>query len=470
MRSWLKKLHPDNIEDIIAMNSLYRPGPMQFIDSFIKRKHGQEKIEYPHPLLEKILKNTYGIIVYQEQVMQVAQVIAGYSLAQADILRKAMGKKKPEEMAKQKSVFIKGCKDNNNIDETKATEIFSMMETFAQYGFNKAHSTAYSVIAFQTGYLKAHYPVEFMTASLINAQNNIESIIPLINDCKRMEIKINGPSVNDSNYDFDINDKGEICYGLLGVKGVGEAATKCIIDTRNKYGVFKDIFDFTEKVDLRTINKKTLESLALSGSLDCLKSGNRRQYLFIEKEVSFIEKLISYTNIYKEQLNDIKASLFGSEMNNMSFLKRPEMPNCEEYNHLDLLKLEKEYVGFYISGHPLEKYRELFNKNCTCNSKILNTNIDEIEEDINYDKAIIAGIITEVNIKLTKTNKQYGIITLEDFKGDVRITLFGQTFENYKNILRVGEIIVCFGHLETKYNDPNRLEFKCEKLNKVLNV
>ena len=203
MRSWLKKLHPDNIEDLIAMNSLYRPGPMQFIDSFIKRKHGQEKIEYPHQLLEGILKNTYGIIVYQEQVMQVAQIIAGYSLAQADILRKAMGKKKPEEMAKQKSVFIKGCKDNNNIDESKATEIFSMMETFAQYGFNKAHSTAYSVIAFQTGYLKAHYPVEFMTSSLINAQNNIESIIPLISDCQRMEIKINGPSVNDSNYDFD---------------------------------------------------------------------------------------------------------------------------------------------------------------------------------------------------------------------------------------------------------------------------
>lgn len=473
MRSWLKKLHPDNIEDLIAMNSLYRPGPMQFIDSFIKRKHGQEKIEYPHPLLEKILKNTYGIIVYQEQVMQVAQVIAGYSLGQADILRKAMGKKKPEEMAKQKSVFIKGCKDNNNIDESKATEIFSMMETFAQYGFNKAHSTAYSVIAFQTGYLKAHYPVEFMTASLINAQINIDSMIPLIQDCQKMDIKINGPSVNDSNYDFDINDKGEICYGLVGVKGVGEAATKCIIDTRNKYGKFSDIFDFTEKVDLRTINKKTLESLALSGALDCLKSGFRRQYMFVNEEdnLSFIEKLISYISAYKDQKEELSCSLFGDFFGDSSLsLKRPEMPNCEEYNHLDMLKLEKEYVGFYISGHPLEKYRELFNKNCTCNSKILNTLIDEIEEDINYEKAIIAGIITDVNIKLTKTNKQYGLITIEDFKGEIRLSLFGTKFAEYKNILRVGEVIVCFGKLETKYNDPNRLEFKCEKISKVLNI
>ena len=214
MRAWLKKLKPDSIEDLIAMNALFRPGPMQFIDNFIKRKHGQQKIEYPHSLLEPILKNTYGIIVYQEQVMQVAQTIAGYSLAQADILRKAMGKKKPEEMAKQRISFIKGCYETHNISQKESNDIFDMMETFAQYGFNKSHAAAYSVIAFQTAYLKTYYATEFMAASLINAQGTTEAITPLLQDCQRMRIQIKGPSVNESNYDFDVNDNGEICYGL----------------------------------------------------------------------------------------------------------------------------------------------------------------------------------------------------------------------------------------------------------------
>lgn len=468
MRSWLKKLHPDNIEDIIAMNSLYRPGPLQFIDSFIKRKHGQEEIIYPHPMLKDILKNTYGIIVYQEQVMQVAQVIAGYSLAQADILRKAMGKKKPEEMAKQKSVFIKGCKDTNNIDEAKATEIFLMMETFAQYGFNKAHSTSYSVIAFQTAYLKAHYPVEFMTALLINAQSNIDSLIPLIQDCKRMNIKIIGPSVNDSTEDFDINENNDICYGLIGIKGIGEAAVKCIVETRNKCGKFKDIFDFAERVDLKTINKKTIESLSLSGALDCLNSGNRRQYNYIDDSTSFIERLISYTNFYKEQKQEIQNSLFGDIFESAISIKRPELPKCEEYSQMDLLKLEKEYVGFYISGHPLEKYSELFSTKCNCNSKLLNAKISDIDCEINYEKVIIAGIVTSIIVKLTKTNKQYAIVTLEDFYGEIKFNIFGQLYLDNKNSLKIGDIIGCYGKLESKYNDPDRLEFRCEKISKIL--
>ena len=471
MRAWLKKLQPDCIEDLIAMNALFRPGPMQFIDDFIKRKHGQQKIEYPHPLLEDILKNTYGIIVYQEQVMQVAQVIAGYSLGQADILRKAMGKKKPEEMAKQKKVFIEGCLKTHNIEEKQATDIFSMMETFAQYGFNKAHAAAYSVIAFQTAFLKTYYPKEFMVASLINAQINIESLTPLIQDCQRMKIKIKGPSVNESNYDFDINENGEICYGLAGVKGVGDAAANCIIETRENHGEFKDIFDFVENVDLRTINKKTLEALALSGGLDCLNSGCRRQYLYVEKDLSFIERLIAYVGELKRTKEEMLNSLFGEMYEDNSFsIPKPQLPECDEYSNMELLSYEKTYVGFYISGHPLEIYRKHIEHYCNCNSRILNTKIEDLEDTINYEKTIIAGIITKVNMKLTKNDTQYAIVTIEDFEGELNFSLFGKVFTDNKNLLNIGEIVFCIGRVENKYNDPNKNEFKCSRIFKILEI
>lgn len=474
MREWLKKLHPDNIEDLIAMNSLFRPGPMQFINDFIKRKHGEQEIKYPHPLLENILKNTYGIIVYQEQVMQVAQTIAGYSLAQADILRKAMGKKKPEEMSKQKKIFIEGCLKTHNINESKSTEIFSMMETFAQYGFNKAHSAAYSIIAFQTGYLKAHYPVEFMTASLINAQINIESIIPLIQDCQKMKIKIKGPSINDSNYDFDINDNNEICYGLSGVKGIGTTAATCIINTRATHGKFKDIFDFVENIDLHIINKKTLEALALSGALDCLNSCKRKQYIFTNgNDHSFIEKLISYVGTLKKEKEELQNSLFSNyEGDEVIISKRPEIPQCEEFSEKEILSLEKDFIGFYLSGHPLEKYKNVINKYCNCSSRILNTKIEDLTENdiINYEKTIIIGIITKVNIKISKNDTQYAIVTLEDFEGEITFNLFGNFYNDNRNLLNIGEIVVCIGTVVTKYNDQNKNELKIKKMIKIENI
>ena len=403
--------------------------------------------------------------------MQVAQVIAGYSLGQADILRKAMGKKKPEEMAKQKKVFIEGCLKTHNIEEKQATDIFSMMETFAQYGFNKAHAAAYSVIAFQTAFLKTYYPKEFMVASLINAQINIESLTPLIQDCQRMKIKIKGPSVNDSNYDFDINENGEICYGLAGVKGVGDAAAKCIIETRENHGEFKDIFDFVENVDLRTINKKTLEALALSGGLDCLNSGCRRQYLYVEKDLSFIERLIVYVGELKKAKEEIQNSLFGEMYEDNSFsTPKPQLPNCKEYPHMELLNFEKNFVGFYISGHPLEIYRKYIEHYCNCNSRILNTKIEDLEDTINYEKTIICGIITKVNIKLTKNDTQYAIVTIEDFEGELNFSLFGKSFTDNKNLLNIGEIIFCIGHVENKYNDPNKNEFKCSRIFNIKDV
>ena len=467
MRQWLSKLKPDRFEDIIAMNALYRPGPIQFIDDFIKRKHGKQKIEYPHPLLEDILKNTYGIMVYQEQVMQVAQIIAGYSLGQADILRKAMGKKKPEEMAKQKKVFIEGCLKKNNIKESESTAIFDMMEKFAQYGFNKAHATAYSVIAFQTAYLKTHYPVEFMTASMINAKTDTGALTPLIQDCHKMKIKLRGPSVNDSNYDFDVNDNGEICYGLAGIKGVGDAAANCIIETRHKHGAFRDIFDFVETVNLRTINKKTLESLALSGAFDCLNSGNRRQYVYIEDDCSFIEKLVEYGSRLNDNKEELKNTLFDGLFDYGMSLKRPEISHCIEYPQLDLLNFEKEYVGFYISSHPLEQYRKCMEKYITMTSNDIQN--EEIKKDIeecdgNNKKNILGGIVTKNTIRLSKNNTQYMVVTLEDFYGDITFSIFGNTFNTCKDMLKIGECVFVIGYIEPKYNDPDKNEFRCNNV------
>ena len=471
MRQWLVRLKPDSIDDIIAMNALYRPGPMQFIPDFIDRKHGEKAIEYPHQLLEDILKSTYGIIVYQEQVMQVAQVIAGYSLGQADILRKAMGKKKPEEMAKQKTIFIRGCMETHGMGEVDSTAIFEMMETFAQYGFNKAHAAAYSIIAFQTAYLKAHYPVEFMTASLINAQSDITGLTPLMQECQRMGIKLHGPSVNESNYDFDINNRHEIYYGLAGIKGVGDAAARNIITSREKHGKFKDIFDFAESIELRTMNKKTFESLALSGAFDCLCSGNRRQYVYVDGDMSFIERLISYGGRIISEREEMKSSLFGEDDLAISALEKPEMPQCMEYPQIDLLNFEKEFVGFYISGNPLDDYKECIENVCNANSLMFNRRQDnEVEDNVTSNKVRLAGIITRCIVRMTKNNTQYGIITIEDFYGEMTFNLFGQTFAKHKDLLRLGEGVFCVGEVTQKYNDVEKLEFKCDIVMKLSDV
>ncbi|MEM9417415.1 MAG: DNA polymerase III subunit alpha, partial [Bacteroidota bacterium] len=279
MRQWLTKLKPTNIEDLIAMNALYRPGPMQFIPNFVARKHGQEKIHYAHPLLEDILKHTYGIMVYQEQIIQTAQLMAGYTLGAADLLRRAMGKKKADEMAKQREVFIKGAQEKHNIPKTKAVEIFEVMEKFAQYGFNRSHSAAYSVLAYQSAYLKAHYPAEYMAAVLTHNQGAIDKITFFMEECKRQGIEVLGPDVNESEATFGVNEKQQIRFGLGAIKGAGEAAVEAIIQERRRAKRFEDIFSFATRVNLRAVNKKTFESLAMAGAFDSFPDYHRRQYL-----------------------------------------------------------------------------------------------------------------------------------------------------------------------------------------------
>jgi DNA polymerase-3 subunit alpha len=410
MRKYLQELKPSDIEDLIAMNALFRPGPMDFIPNFINRKHGRERVEYPHKLLEPILKNTYGIMVYQEQIMQTAQIIAGFSLGKADILRRAMGKKKMDVMRSMQEEFIEGAKELHNISVKKATEIFSIMEKFAAYGFNRSHSAAYSVVAYQTAYLKAHYPSEYMASVLSHNQNNIEKITFFMDECKRMNIKVLGPDINHSGTLFTVNERDEILFGLGAIKGTGDAAVEAIIHERELHGEYKDIFDFSGRVNLRTANKKTFESLAMSGAFDGFGEIHRRQYLCADdNNSSLIEKAIKYGNKAQAEKNASQQSLFGKTSN--ASLPLPKIESCEPFSNIEKLKIEKEVVGFYISGHPLDQYK--FELKHFCNTHL--GEFGELEQ-LKGKEIRLGGIVSNYAHRMTKKNNPFGILTLEDYE------------------------------------------------------
>lgn len=452
MRKYMQVLKPTDLEDLIAMNALYRPGPMDFIPNFIDRKHGKEKVEYPHPLLEPILKNTYGIMVYQEQIMQTAQVLAGYSLGQADLLRRAMGKKKKSEMERQREIFVKGAREKNNIDREKAEEVFTVMEKFAAYGFNRSHSAAYSVVAYQTAYLKAHYPAEYMASVLTNNQSNIDKITFFMDECRKQNLKVLGPEINESRLKFTVNKKGEIRFGLGAIKGTGEAAVEAIISERDKNGPFTDIFDFASRVNLRTVNKKTFESIAMAGAFDCFPDFNRRQYLEKPENIdaSLIELAIKFGNKAQVEKNASQHSLFGEAGNSM--ISKPKYPPMEPYSDIEKLKIEKEVVGFYISGHPLDQFRIDLTYFCTCPP-------DEYE---NYKNKIIhvGGIVTKYTERYTKTGNPFGLFSIEDFKGVLDMAMFGEEYLKYRHFLYPGNFLYLTGKVEERYNQPGVWEFR----------
>lgn len=455
MRQWLKKLKPSHLEELIAMNALYRPGPMQFIPNFIARKHGEERIEYPHPLLIDILKNTYGIMVYQEQVMQTAQIIAGYSLGEADLLRRAMGKKQVDEMAKQRQRFIQGAKEAQNIGEAKAIEIFEMMEKFAQYGFNRAHSAAYSIIAYQTAYLKAHYPAEYMASVLTHNQNDISKISFFMEECIRQGIQVLGPDINESQENFDVNKSQQIRFGLTAIKGAGEGAIKHIIAERTK-GCFSDIFSFVERVDLRLVNKKTLESLAMAGAFDGFTDYHRRQYLFApDGESNLIMRAIQYGNQLKQEKVSAQQSLFATDSVIYQH-KKPEPPNCEPYDMLEKLRMEKELVGFYISGHPLDPFKVELMHFCDCNTQnVLSFKQKEVK---------LGGLLSECSIKTNKQGKPFGLFTLEDYVGTLSLLLFGEDFLRNQHMLQKGMFVHITGVVVERYNQKDTWELKVNKI------
>ncbi|MBB6611208.1 DNA polymerase III subunit alpha [Pontibacter sp. Tf4] len=452
MRMYLKDLQPTNIEDLIAMNALYRPGPMQFIPNFINRKHGREEVEYPHELLEPILNYSYGIMVYQEQIMQTAQILAGYSLGGADLLRRAMGKKDMKKMAEEREKFIKGAGELHKIPAKKASEVFDVMEKFAQYGFNRSHSAAYSVVAYQTGYLKAHYPAEYMAAVLTNNMNDIKKVTFFIEEARKQGVPVLGPDVNESLLKFNVNEQGHIRFGLGAIKGTGEAAVEAIITEREQNGHYQDIFDFSKRVNLRAVNKKTFESMAMAGAFDSFGLYHRAQLLEVPEgeNISLLEKAVRYGNNYQAEQQAAQQSLFGGSAAVASPL--PKIPEVTPWSQAEMLRREKDVVGFYISGHPLDQFKLEIDSYCTCG-------LDKIEEYKNRD-INVAGMVTEVVIRTGRNGNPFALFTIEDYDTSMQMALFGEDYVKFSPYLKSGLYLFIRGKVQLRYKTEDQWELK----------
>jgi DNA polymerase III subunit alpha len=459
MQKYLRELKPDQFGDLIAMNALYRPGPIAYIPNFIDRKHGKEAISYDLPDMEEYLQETYGITVYQEQVMLLAQKLAGFSKGDADVLRKAMGKKQKAVLDKMKKQFVDGASAKGHPAD-KLEKIWTDWEAFAQYAFNKSHSTCYAYVAYQTAYLKAHYPAEYMSAVLNNA-GAIEKITFFMEECKRMGIKVLGPDINESQIGFAPNKKGEIRFGLGGLKGVGEAALESIIDERNKRGAFKDVFDFIKRINQRTVNKKSLESLVYGGAFDCFTAYHRAQYFHVMPgdTVNTLERIINFGNRYQANIQSNSNTLFGDSM--MMEIPTPKIANCEEWTLTQKLDFEKEVTGMFISGHPLDHFRfELqFYKIMPL------ADFNEFKEAITlhanpFQQFRLAGLVTTHNQRVTKTGKQFGICSIEDYSGNTEFALFGEDYVKFKDHFTPGAVVFVTGSFKTRWNKTDEFEFK----------
>ncbi len=424
MQKHLKDLKPDKFGDLIAMNALYRPGPMEYIPNFIARKHGREPIKFDLEEMKEYLEETYGITVYQEQVMLLSQKLAGFSKGDADVLRKAMGKKIATLLEKLKPKFIEGCAANKH-DPKIAEKIWKDWESFAAYAFNKSHSTCYSLIAYQTAYLKAHYPAEYMAAVLTHNQNQIEKVSFFMEECRNQGINVLGPDVNQSQKHFSVDKEGNIRFGLAAIKGTGAAAMESIIEERDKNGHFKDLFDFAERVNLKAVNKKSFECLAMAGGFDCFPEFHRRQYLqgADETDPPLIDKVIRYAAKQQAEADSSQVSLFGGESG--VEIARPTIKPMEKFPMIDQLKLEKEVVGLYISGHPLDNHKEDIRMFCT---HIMSDLADPAA--INAQELCLAGIVVDFEYRTDKKGKPFGTLTMEDFSGSFTFYMFGEEFLN----------------------------------------
>ncbi len=446
MREWLRKLKPTEIDDLIAMNALYRPGPMENIPTYIARKHGREEVEYPHPLLEDILEPTYGIAVFQEQVMQMARELAGFSLGEADILRRAMGKKKEKLMRKQRQKFVAGCKEENDIDEEEANELFDIINEFAGYGFNKSHSAAYSLVAYQTAYLKAHYPPEFMAAAMTNEMGNTDKLSKVLEEARSMDLEVLPPSINDSKAYFTVQD-GKIRFGLAAIKNAGEKAIDKIIEAREEHGPFETIFDVTKNVDLSTVNKRTLEALGQAGALDDLE-GHRGQ--LVESVGMAVEEGQRYQT---EQMRN-QTNMFGEGQS--GFEADPSLPSIDAWPKSKRLKHEHEVLGFYVSGHPLDEYRAEAEAFATARFGKPDQLEQVIEQAAGGDGRnrgpvrTFCGIITEVNRNTTKSGKPIAFATIEDFTGQGEMVCFSSVLDRIQPYLEVDNVVLVKGNVEVR--------------------
>ena len=446
MQKYLKELQPSKFEDLIAMNALYRPGPMDYIPSFIARKQGKEEIKYDIPVMERYLKDTYGITVYQEQVMLLSRLLANFTRGESDALRKAMGKKLIEKMNALKTKFLSGGKANG-YEEATLNKIWADWEKSASYAFNKSHATCYSWVAYQTAYLKANYPSEYMAAVLSRSLSNIADITKFMDECKAMGIQVLGPDVNESILKFSVDKQKNIRFGMGAIKGVGESAVQNIIEERKKNGPYKDLFDFVERVNLSSCNKKNIESLALAGAFDNFHV--QRESFFVDngKGETFLDILVRYGNKYQTDKATAANSLFGDD--NFVAIAKPEIPKAERWSDLERLNKEKELVGIYLSAHPLDEYRIILQYVCNTGMAELNDKESLIGREI-----LAGGIVTGFREGTTKTGNPFGILKVEDFTGSGEIALFGQDYIEYSKYGKPGMYLLISGKMEArKYND-----------------
>jgi len=441
MREYLKKLKPESIADLTAMNALYRPGPLDahMVDEYIDRKRGFKEIKYEHPSLEPVLKETYGVIVYQEQVIRLASEVAGYSLSRADILRKAMGKKIAELMKKQREEFVKGAK-SRGISKEIAEKIFEQINTFGRYGFNKSHSLAYALVAYQTAYLKVHYPLEFMAATLTSEIADTDRIVVLLDECRRMGIEVLPPDINESTADFRVVDN-KIRFGLGAIKNVGLAAVESLVSARRESGAFKSLFDFCSRVDLRLVNRKAQESMIVAGAFDSLQP-NRAAL------VAGLDLALQYGQAKQKEKAGGQTSLFGSGKRDLSVL--PNLPEVPAWGLYDILSKEKETLGFYLSGHPLTDYQFELQHLCTQNS----TSILAVPDN---QEVTLGGIIVGIKSNIDRKGKQMAFVTLEDFTGRVELILFSDLYETYRPLVRTDSLVLVKGTSSTREGEKPKV-------------
>ena len=467
MQKYLRELHPTVFEDLIAMNALYRPGPMDYIPDFIKRKNNPALVQYDIPCMEKYLKDTYGITVYQEQVMLLSRQLANFTRGESDALRKAMGKKKKAIVDQMKPKFLAQGKANGH-DPEILEKIWGDWEKFASYAFNKSHATCYSWVAYQTAYLKAHYPAEFMAALMTRRFSQITEITKLMEECKSLKILTLGPDVNESQMEFGVNKKGEIRFGLSAIKGMGTSAAMAIVNEREKNGPYKSIFDFAERIDLSNVNRKAFESLAYSGGFDSF--GLQREEFFgvNAKGVTFLDSLVRYAQLFQQEKAQMQNSLFGGD--DAVEIAQPVVPKTERWPSIEKLNRERELVGIYLSAHPLDDYSVILNNLC-------NTHVEEIgrgadlEELSKREEITFGGIITAVNERFSqKTGKPFGFVTIEDFEGSGELALFGDDWARWNGVMKENYTIYVTAKCQPRYRNSNIYELKVLKVEQLYDV
>src|SRR6201996_733026 len=469
MQMYLRDLKPDKFEDLIAMNALYRPGPIEYIPNFIKRKHGLEPITFDLADMEEYLGETYGITVYQEQVMLLSQKLAGFSKGDADVLRKAMGKKQIEVLNKMEAQFMDGAVAKGHAKD-KLTKIWNDWKAFAQYAFNKSHSTCYAFVAYQTAYLKAHYPSEYM-AAVLNNQNSMDKITFFMEECRRMGVQVLGPDINESDMAFAVNQKGQVRFGLTGVKGVGEKAVESIIEERKANGVYRDVYDFARRSNTRSVNRKSYENLVYGGAFDAM--GINRAQFFAKTEngiLTGVERLIKYANDYQNTQSSSQSSLFGGSV--ASYIPEPTMPEAEEWPLIEKLKYEKDVIGIYLTGHPLDNYKMELARYCNANVSDLKmmqkARSGEGGDDIKAAFAelrkkgelTVGGLVSSVQHKMTKTGKPFGTFMLEDYNDSYEFALFGEDYIKFRNLLVDGYFLHLKGNIEEKFRQKDNWDLR----------